>query len=365
VRLSLREYNPDVQKFVPRIISWNTTLNCNLSCAHCYVDASDRAKGRELNTDEGKRIIDHIVEVSKPILVLSGGEPLLRQDILELADYGAKRGLKVVMGTNGTLINEEVGRKLKSVGVSRVGISLDSISPEKHDSFRGVKGAWKATMRGIQACRRVDLSFQIQTTVTPDNYDEIEGIVALSQQLGASDFHLFFLVPIGRAEMSWDITPDMYEDMISKVLELREKYAVEVKPTCAPQYTRIARQKGIPLNRWGRGCIAGLNYCRICATGEVTPCPYLPIKVGDLRESSFKKIWLNSEVLSRLRDFGNLKGKCGICEYRDVCGGCRARAYGLTSSFTGACGGSAPPSEINGDYLAEDPMCIHQPKQLG
>lgn len=356
------EYYSNTRRHLPRIISWNTTFRCNLRCAHCYINACER-EGRELNTDEGKKVINQIVEVSRPILVLSGGEPLLRQDIFQLAEYGVKKGLRVVMGTNGTLITEDVARRLKSVGVSKVGISLDSIRPEKHDSFRGIDGAWKLTMEGIEACRTMNLDFQIQTTVTRDNYDEIEEVMALAEQLGASDFHLFFLIPTGRAKSIWDITPNMYEKMIGNILEQRGKYAFEVKPTCAPQYTRIAREKGIVLNRWGRGCIAGLNYCRIYPTGEVTPCPYLPIKVGDLHERNFKEIWFDSEVFRRLRDFRNLKGRCGICEYREVCGGCRARAYGLSNPSV-ACGGLAPPSEISGDYLAEDPWCIYQPRRL-
>jgi len=348
-------------RYLPKIISWNTTFRCNLRCAHCYINASKKEEG-ELNTDEGKKIIDQIAEVSKPILILSGGEPLLRRDIFQLAEYGVKKGLSVVMGTNGTLITDEVAHKLKNAGIRKVGISLDSTRPEKHDSFRGVDGAWKSTMKGIEACRRMNLDFQIQTTVTRDNYDEIKEIIELAQQSGASDFHLFFLVPTGRAKKIADITPDMCETMINDILEQRGRYTFDVKPTCAPQYTRIAREKGLTLNRWGRGCIAGLSYCRIYPTGEVTPCPYLPIRVGDLRERSFKEIWFGSEVFSRLRDFKNLKGKCGNCEYQEVCGGCRARAYGLSGSSVG-CGGFTALAEVAGDYLAEDPWCLYQPKR--
>jgi len=348
-------------KYLPRIISWNTTFRCNLRCAHCYINASKKEEG-ELSTDEGKKIMDQIVEVSKPILILSGGEPLLRQDIFQLAEYGVKKGLNVVMGTNGTLITDEVAGKLKNVGIRKVGISLDSTRPEKHDSFRGVNGAWRSTMNGIEACRRMNLDFQIQTTVTQDNYSEVEQIIELAQQSGASDFHLFFLVPTGRAKRIRDITPTMCEKMISDILEKRGKYTFEVKPTCAPQYTRIAKEKGLTSNRWGRGCIAGLSYCRIYPTGEVTPCPYLPIKVGDLHEKSFKEIWFGSEVLCRLRDFKSLKGKCGACEYKEVCGGCRARAYGLSNSSIG-CGGFRALAEVTGDYLAEDPWCLYHPKR--
>lgn len=353
------------ENFVPRLISWNLTFRCNLRCAHCYMDAREREGRGELNTDEGKMLIDQIAEVSKPILILSGGEPLLRNDIFELAQYGTEKGLRMAMGTNGTLITDPIARQLKLSGVRRVAVSLDSSVPERHDEFRGVKGSWKRTVEGIKACRRNDIDVQINTTVTQHNYDEIDDIMALAEKLGAGNFHLFFLVPTGRGKKVEDISPVMYEKMIRGVLEKSAKYRLNVRPTCAPQFMRIARLMKLELKRWSRGCIAGLTYCRIYPTGEVTPCPYLPIKLGNIREKRFKSIWFNSEIFRTLRDFNNLKGKCGICEYRDVCGGCRARAYGLTSDFLDVCGGLHEPTELKGDYLAEEPWCTYQPKALG
>jgi len=354
------------KKFFPQIISWNTTFKCNLKCDHCYINAHPKGEIEELSTEEGKALIDQIADVSKPTLILSGGEPLLRKDIFELAEYGVKKGLRTVMGTNGTLINDEIARKLRSVGVRKVAISLDSTVPERHDEFRGVKGAWEAAVRGINACRENGIELQINTTVTKQNYNEIGDIIALAQKLGATDFHLFFLVPTGRGVELTDISPIEYEKMMMAVIKNRANYKLEVKPTCAPQFMRIAKQMGVKSKRWVRGCIAGLWYCRIYPSGDVTPCPYLPIKVGNIREKSFKEIWFQSDVLNKLRDFNNLKGKCGICEYRDICGGCRARAYGLTTNYTDVCGGlQLPTSKLTGDYLAEEPWCIYRPGGKG
>lgn len=350
--------------YVPKLISWNLTLRCNLRCAHCYIDAREKASKKELSTDEGKLLIDQIAEVSRPIIVLSGGEPLLRDDVFELARYGTERGLRMSMGTNGTLITDQTARKLKSAGIKKVAISLDSSTPERHDEFRGVKGSWRRAIKGIEACKRNNIDVQINTTITQQNCDDVEDMILLAEKLGASAFHPFFLVPTGRGRKIEDISPVMYEKMIRDVLKKGTKYNLNVRPTCAPQFMRIAEQMGLELKHQVRGCIAGLSYCRIYPTGEVTPCPYLPIKLGNIRERTFKEIWFNSGVLKTLRDFNNLKGKCGVCEYREVCGGCRARAYGLTSNFLDVCGDLHEPTGLTGDYLAEEPWCTYQPKRL-
>ena len=352
----------DEKAKMPRLISWNTTARCNLRCPHCYIDAEERAVAGELNTEEGKQLIDQIAEVSKPILILSGGEPLLRDDVFVLARYAVQKGLTVAMGTNGTLINDSVARALKSSGVRAVAVSLDSSIPARHDEFRGVKDAWRRALAGIDACVRNDLIVQVNTTVTQQNNDEIDDIVALAEKHGARAFHLFFLVPTGRGVAIEDISAEMYEQMIAGVLEkiATGAYTLEVRPICAPQFMRIASQKGLMRERWSRGCIAGLTYCRIYPTGDVTPCPYLPIKLGNVREMHFGTIWIQSPILNALRDPGNLKGKCGVCDYREICGGCRARAYGLTS-FVDVCGGLHEPEDLKGDYLAEEPWCPYVP----
>lgn len=365
-KLQLPACSGDVNSdnFVPRLISWNLTFNCNLRCNHCYINAHKKIRKDEMSTDEGKLLIDQISEVSNPILILSGGEPLFRDDIFELAKYGTEKGLRIAIGTNGTLITDNIARQLKVSGVQKIAVSLDSSIPERHDEFRGVRGSWKLALDGIRACLRNNISIQINTTVTQRNYNEIENIMTLAEKVGASNFHLFFLVPTGRGKKMEDISPLMYEEMIREILEKSSRYRLHIRPTCAPQFMRIAKQMKLELKHCSRGCIAGLNYCRIYPTGEVTPCPYLPVKLGNVREKSFKDIWFNSEVLRDLRDFNNLKGKCGICEYRDVCGGCRARAYGLTNDFIDVCGSVQEPTELMGDYLAEEPWCIYSPKSF-
>ena len=350
------------KKYIPRIISWNSTFKCDLKCAHCYMDAQERESAQELTTEEGKMLIDQIAEVSKPVLVLSGGEPLMRKDIFELARYGTEKGLKMAMGTNGIGITDEVAKKILASGIKKVAISMDSSTPEIHDEFRGVPGSWQKAIDGIKASIRNGLGVQFNTTVTVQNFDDIDNILDLAESLGVKDLHLFFLVPTGRGTEVEDITPEMYEKMIRQVLLKSQETELDVKPTCAPQYMRIAEQMGIDMSRWTRGCIAGLSYVRVYPEGEVTPCPYLPIKLGNIRETPFKEIWENSEVLKTMRDFDNLTGRCGACEYKEKCGGCRARSYGLSSDFIEACGGLHEPHELEGDYMGEEPWCPYQPK---
>jgi radical SAM protein with 4Fe4S-binding SPASM domain len=347
--------------FLPRLISWNMTLRCNLRCPHCYIDAGNPMTG-ELSTAEGKLLIDQIAEVSRPLLILSGGEPLLRHDVFELAGYATGKGLAVAMGTNGTLITDPVAQRLKSCGVKAVAISIDSHVPEQHDTFRGRAGAWEQAVQGIDACVRNGIRVQVNTTVTLQNFSGVERVMDLARQHGATSFHLFFLVPTGRGTGIQDIPPDMYEDMIRRTLDILEQGdgRLRIRPVCAPQFVRIASQKGLDLTEWGRGCVAGLTYCRIYPTGEVTPCPYLPINLGNALNTGFKDIWFHSPVLTRLRDFNNLGGKCGVCEYRNACGGCRARAYGVGGPARD-CGGLHEPEDPGGDYLAEEPWCPYIP----
>ncbi len=350
--------------FVPLVVSWNVTLKCNFKCPHCYINATEKLP-EELSTEEAKMLIDQIAEVSRPLLILSGGEPLLRPDLFEIIRYGKTKSFKIGVGSNGTLIDWETARRLKEAGVDTVSISLDSIHPEKHDGFRGVAGSWEKAVNAIKALRANGIVIQVNTTVSWENYHEISQILDFCDKLGVENFHLFFLVPTGRGVKMKDISPEMYESIMREVMKNMDRYRVKIKFTCAPQYMRIAHQTGASVRHIHaamRGCIAGLYYCRIYPTGEVTPCPYLPIKLGNIREKSFKEIWLTSKVLEDLRHFERLKGKCGLCEYREVCGGCRARAYGLSSGMIDACGGLHEPTALVGDYLAEDPYCCYQPK---
>jgi radical SAM protein with 4Fe4S-binding SPASM domain len=349
-------------EFVPLVLSWNVTRKCNLKCSHCYINATKEELQGELTTEEAKRLMDQIAEVSRPLLILSGGEPLLRRDIYELIQYGTNKGFRMGLGSNGSLIDETVAKKLKDAGVKTVSISLDSCDPEKHDEFRGVKGSWQKAVNALTALKQNGVLVQVNTTVTQQNHDEIDEIMSFTEQIGVENFHLFFLVPTGRGTKFTDISPAQYENMITSTFAKTGKHKLNVRPSCAPQFMRIAQAMGLDMKQWIRGCLAGLYYCRVYPNGDITPCPYLPIKLGNIKEQTFSEIWFNSEVFKNLRDFNTLKGKCGVCDYRNICGGCRARAYGLSSDFIDFCGDLHEPSELNGDYLTEDPWCVYEPR---
>jgi AdoMet-dependent heme synthase len=358
-------YSPEAspEKFVPIVMSWNVTRECNLKCSHCYINAAGKKLENELTTQEGKRLIDQICQVSSPLLILSGGEPLLRKDIYELIRYGSNKGLKMGLGSNGSLIDDKVARKLKEAGIATVSISLDSHIPEQHDDFRGVTGSWDKAIQAIKALRQNNILVQVNTTLTQQNYNQIDDIMSLAESLGVENYHLFFLVPTGRGTKMADISPEKYEEMITKTFAKVGRHKLNVRPSCAPQFMRIAKGMGLDMRQWVRGCMAGSHYCRIYPNGDVTPCPYLPIKLGNIREKSFKEIWTNADMLKALRNPDSLKGKCGVCDYKVLCGGCRARAYGLSSDFIDYCGDLHEPTELKGDYLTEDPWCVYQPKK--
>ncbi len=322
------------------IISWNTTRACNLSCVHCYRDAGAAESG-ELTTAEGKKLLDEIARAGFKIMVFSGGEPLIRPDIYDLISHAKTLGLRPVLGTNGILITPETAARLKEAGAACAGISLDSRDKEKHDWFRGYDGAWEETMKGIAACREAGLPFQIHTTVMNWNEEEVTAITDLAVELGAVAHHIFFLVPTGRGKDIEETTlkTQQYEALLKRILAKQAEVPIELKPTCAPQFMRIARQKGIPM-RFTKGCLAGTTYCVILPGGDVHPCPYLPLKAGNVREMPFDAIWRDSVLFGELRH-QPLKGGCGRCGYGDICGGCRARAYYYS----------------DGDYLAEEPWC--------
>ena len=325
------------------IISWNTTWECHLKCKHCYREAGSKREN-ELSTAEGKKLIGEIARAGFKILILSGGEPLLREDIFELTAWARDSGLRPVFGTSGTMITGSVAWKLKEAGAACMGISLDSATAPLHDGFRQVPGCFDDALQGMEACRAAGLPFQIHTTVVEQNYHEFEDITDLAIKMGAAAHHVFFLVPTGRGK---DIEEEAlhkkkYEQLLHRILKKQKEVDIEIKPTCAPQFMRIAAQMDMPM-RFTRGCLAGTAYCCILPNGIVHPCPYLPLEVGNVQEVPFDRIWKEAEIFQVLRR-DELGGKCGACKYKSVCGGCRARAFYYTDK----------------DYMAEDPWCLYR-----
>lgn len=322
------------------IISWNVTKRCNLYCKHCYRDSSSEQFEGELSTTAGKKLIEEIAAAGFKILILSGGEPLIREDIYELISYAAQNRLIPVLGTNGTLITRAVAEKLKHSGLKGVGVSIDSIDPKKHDEFRAKAGSFNMALEGIKNCIEVGIKVQINTTVTKHNRDEILEITEFATELGAKAHHPFFLVEVGRGKnlKRASLEDEDYMDMLSRVIDKASEVDIEVKPTCAPQFMSLAKAKGVEM-RFTRGCIAGIGYCCILPDGEVHICPYLPISTGNVQVEPFDKIWRESEIFKGLRDYSSYGGNCGSCSDIAICGGCRARAYSQT-----------------GDYKSEDPV---------
>lgn len=330
------------------IISWNTTNQCNMFCDHCYREAGAKA-AEELSTAEGKDLLDEIARAGFHIMIFSGGEPFMRDDIFDLVAHARSRGLRPVFGSNGTLIDRAVVRELKQVGAAAVGISLDSVDPEKHDRLRKFNGGWEAAVQAIHYLREAEVKVQLNTTVMEWNYGEVEAITDLAIKLGAGAHHIFFLVPTGRAVNIEEesLRAEQYERLLERILRKQQEVDIELKPTCAPQFMRIAKQLNIPV-RFERGCLAGTAYCIIGPKGDVQPCAYLNIAVGNVRETPFSRLWQESEVFQRLRteEYG---GECGECGYRKICGGCRARAYYYH----------------DGDYMAEEPWCLYHGRRGG
>jgi len=341
-----------------RLVAWEVTRNCNLSCIHCRAAATKGPYPDELDTDASLVLLDQISEVGRPVVILTGGEPLLRPDIFELARHGTRKGLRMVMAPNGTLITEAIAREMAEAGIQRISISLDGATRESHDQFRQVAGAFDGAIRGIEWAKQAGVEFQINTTITQQNLEEMPKIQELAVKLGAVAHHIFLLVPTGRGKYIADqeISAQQYEQALNWFYDQRDKVPLHLKATCAPHYYRILREraheegKTVTFKTHGldavtRGCLGGTGFCFISNTGIVQPCGFLDLNCGSVNEISFPVIWNESEVFNTLRNYNNLKGKCGRCEYRKVCGGCRARAY-----------------EATGDYLAEEPLCLYQPK---
>jgi radical SAM protein with 4Fe4S-binding SPASM domain len=387
-------------QFKPRLIFWEVTKGCNLRCIHCRATATELSSPTDLATGRALDIIKQIADFANPILVLSGGEPLYRHDIFDLAHFATERGLRVALATNGTLVTKQVARKTVESGVKRVSISLDGADALTHDTFRGIPGAFDAAVYGMKNLQELGMSVQINMTIAKHNAKQLPGVLDLARRLGADALHTFLLVPVGcgvdiAAEQM--VSPQEYEQMLNWFYDQSKTGDIELKATCAPHYFRVVRQRraaerreavaagtmtyggrpaigpdemampgsnavvlkpkgqhtGHPSGHPGdgdmsamtKGCLAGTGVCFISHEGEVFPCGYLPVLAGDLRKKKFAEIWDESVVFEQLRDTGNLKGKCGCCEFRNVCMGCRARAFAAT-----------------GDMLDPEPFCVYEPK---
>ena len=348
--------------FTPKWIAWETTKQCNLRCIHCRCVSGADSPERELTTREGKKLLKDIARVSKPVVVLSGGEPLLRDDIFELAVFGSELGLRVCMAVNGTMVTGEVCRDMERADIRMVSISLDGASASVHDDFRQSPGSFDSVLRAAELFRKNGLKFIINSSFTKRNQRDIVHTFDLAKKLGAEAWYMFMIVPKGRgADIMNELISDEDYDEILKWHYEQEKIedTILMRPTCAPHYYRIVSQlakaeksdfkrRSLSFSTGGgKGCIAGQSICMIDSFGNVKPCSYFLRSAGNVRRMSFRKIWENSDIFRNLRDFKMYRGKCGSCKYISVCGGCRARADAL-----------------HGDYMGEDPVCAYSPAGL-
>lgn len=336
------------------LLAVNLTRRCNLACAHCYLDANTLCAGDvdELGTTEVQTLLDDVATLGHgTMIVLTGGEPLLRKDLETLIRHGTGLGLPMVIGTNAMMLSERRVQSLKQAGVLGLGISLDSLDPERHDRFRGYTGAWAKTMAGIERCRRHQVDFQLHFSVTDENAHEMPAMIQFAQSCGARALNVFFLVCVGRAQSLVKLAPERYENLLVELIQAQADYPeLIVRPRCAPHYKRVAHQlqPRAAINRIsgrdGDGCIAGIHYARVNHRGGVTACPYIEQEVGNIRATDFSALWAGAADFVQLRS-PTLGGKCGACEYRMLCGGCRARPL------------------ARGDGLMDaDDLCVYQPQ---
>lgn len=329
---------------VLRMIAWELTRACNLACHHCRAAATGHTPPGELTTPEALALLDGIAAFARPTIILTGGEPLLRADLFDLAAHASALGLRAVAATNGSLLDAAAAHRLARAGVRRISISLDGPDAAAHDAFRGVPGAFDMALRGIACAREAGLPFQVNTTLTTANADQLPAIHGLAVRLGAAAHHVFLLVPTGRAAAmrGMELDAARYEALLGWLAERFADSPIEIRATCAPHFYRILRQRGIPTQ--ARGCLAGQSFCFISHTGDVQPCGYLDLSCGNVRRQSLRDIWESAPLFRELRDPAAYGGKCGRCQFLRVCGGCRARAY-----------------EATGDPLAPEPLCAWQP----
>ena len=343
-----------------RLIAWEVTRSCNLACRHCRAEAHPEPYPGELSTAEAKALIDTFPQVGDPIVIFTGGDPMMRPDVYELGAYATAKGLRCVMSPNGTLITPENARRIKEAGFQRCSISIDGADAASHDAFRCVPGAFDASLRGIEYLKSVGVEFQINTTVTKNNLASFKDIFHLCERLGAAAWHIFLLVPMGRAAGLVDqvITAREYEDVLHWFYDFRKTTTMHLKATCAPHYYRILRQRAheegvavtpdtFGMDAMTRGCLGGTGFCFISHTGQLQPCGYLTLDCGNVRDTPFPELWRTTPWFRKFRAQEEYQGKCGPCEYHKVCGGCRARAFSMS-----------------GDPMAQDPLCTYQPKTM-
>lgn len=344
----------------PILVVWNFTNICNLSCKHCYQNAH-KILPDELSLEERLKVLDELVANDVSTLAISGGEPLAHKDFWPVAEYAHNKGLHLSVATNGTLITKEVAARLKEVGLNYVEISVDSVDSDVHNAFRGKADSWSRAVDGIKNCVEAELNVGMATTFTSRNFEEIDDLIKLAKSLKVNSFYAFNFIPAGRGKniVEEDLTPLMREEVLQKLYDTLMEKEIFAFTTC-PQYGRFCYQKApegmIASSHYGHlegqqakmmadyvgGCGAGRLYCAIQPNGKVTPCVFLPVEVGDLRQQNLREIWHSSEVMNQLRDRTKLKANCPDCEYRSMCGGCRARAYGYFK-----------------DYMGPDPGCIY------
>ncbi|UCF81103.1 MAG: radical SAM protein [Acidobacteriota bacterium] len=344
-----------------RLVFWETTAGCNLECVHCRrLDVAKELMKTDLTTEESLRLVDSVREVGTPILVLSGGEPLFRPDIFDIASYACGKGLAVALATNGTLIDREMAKKISASGIQRVSISLDGTDEKTHDDFRRQPGSLKAALEGLRRVKEQGISIQVNTTVTKHNVHQLEEFYRLALEMGADSLHFFMLVPVGcgvQIAESNVLDAETYEEVLRWLYRKSMEKKLHCKAVCAPHYYRIMREEAKKEGRkitpqthgmdaLTKGCLAGTAVCFISHEGDVFPCGYLPVSCGNIRKQRFKDIWENSPVFAMLRNDDGLEGKCGICEFKKVCMGCRARAFYESGSF-----------------MDEEPYCIYVPRR--
>ena len=359
-------------KQVLRLLFWESTIRCNLTCAHCRRLESDEAADKDLTTDQAKEVIEQLEDLGRkqammPVLVFSGGEPLCREDLFELVGQAKSLGIVPALATNGTLIDAAVAKIIKDSGIARVAVSLDGATAEVHDKLRQLEGSFERAVEGIGHLHDKNVPFQVNITLTRHNAGQLEDVYELSKSLGAVAVHIFMLVPVGcgQALAKTDmLSPEQYEQKMLEICSLDSRGQLQMKVTCGPHYERVIRQQGLQQSRMetnqsddsvpgrsrhkgvSRGCLAGLGVLFVGHQGDVFPCGYLPVKCGNVLEHKLSEIWYNNQDLAQMRNSNALEGKCGVCGYRQVCGGCRGRAYAAT-----------------GNYMAEEPFCAYIPPE--